>query len=307
MSESKKAFDFSRGNMYVVDPLDVRIVGGLGLPPQERGPLDTDADVAHPLYDPRLDKIDISDEEVANTDAFGVIEAIEIAKYDEVATVVNGRTRIRRARLVNIARKKRGEPALKVNAILVRGDDTRLMGVMLTANALRHVDDPLTVIENARRYQARGVAIEDISIVFGKSVSTIKQLLAYDENATPEVKAAVEAGAISQSAGAELARARDPEKQREALTSLIALPGPKSARAAKKVAKKAKKGKDANVGVTDKRTLRKLLEAIENKNHKGNTSEKTLAWWQGVEDALKLATGDGDLDERLVSIMAEVA
>lgn len=309
----KKAFDFSRGNMYMVDPDEVCIVGGADLPPGERGPLDTeDPGPTHPLFDERLgDPVDESD--VANVDTFGVLEPILIVKREEpeghpVACVNDGRFRVRWARLVNRARKKAGLAPIKIGAVNQRGDDTRQQGVMISTNQVRKNDDPTVMLAKLKRYMERGVTIEDCAPVFKRSVSTLKQLLAYDDTAIDAVKKAVDNGKIEQTTAAEIARVKDPEKQKAALAEVLAsAPVGKKAskRSAKVAAKKAKKGADANVGIADKKTQRKILVHVEKKNHVGK-SDSTINFWEGFENALRMVLGDGDLDAKVVAVLKEI-
>jgi hypothetical protein len=97
MTASKKAFHFSRNSIYVVDPLDLCIVGGAhALPEAERGPLDSEHRKGdHDLYDVRIEE-ELSEEFVLSIDAFGVQQPVSIAKLEDGRpVVVAGRQRIR--------------------------------------------------------------------------------------------------------------------------------------------------------------------------------------------------------------------
>jgi hypothetical protein len=50
---NRRSFDFARGNLWSIDPSELCIVGGKSLPPDERGPLDTEVDPSHDLFDTR--------------------------------------------------------------------------------------------------------------------------------------------------------------------------------------------------------------------------------------------------------------
>jgi ParB family chromosome partitioning protein len=306
---TKKGFEFARNSIYVADPAELVIVGGKSLPPDERGHLDTEVDESHELHDERVD-MPLAEETIANIDAYGVMVPILIAKVgdDGLAYVVDGRQRVRAARVVNARRKKRGEPPIKVDAKVRRATgESSLLGAMVSTNEVRVGDDVPTKIAKAKRMLARGVSVEDTAVSFGCSLSTLQQWLHYDDHAIPQVKAAVDSGRLSQSAGATIARLKDPDRQAEALQSIsvAGADGKKPSLRAARTAVAKKKKPASSGGVVDKATQRRLLEAIEKMPHK-NASAETLSWWQGVEDALKLVTGDDDLDARLVKVLDEV-
>ena len=73
-----------------------------------------------------------------------------------------------------------------------------------------------------------------------------------------------------------------------------------------KSAAKAANGKKVTISVTDKRTQRRLLTYVQNTAHGSSASEKTLAWWEGVEDALKLVVGEEDVNPKLVGKLDEL-
>lgn len=302
---SKKAFDLSRNSIYVADPTtDLRIVGGTRLLGEERSELDTDDNESHPLWDSeRLDE-PLTEEFIANIDAFGVIQSITIAKLDDVATVVDGRTRVRAARVVNARRKKRGEPLITIECKMRRTDATGLMGAMIATNEARKNDEVMAKMAKARKYLARGVSEEDVARTFAISGETLKGWLAFDDNATIETKKAVSQGRVSASAAAELARVRDPEKQAAALSTLLIAPGKKTVIAARKAVAKTNGKEVDGVGITSKRKIKALLDACVATDHP-QAGEKTLAWWQGVEDALKLIIGE-KVEPRLATILEKL-
>jgi hypothetical protein len=152
----------------------------------------------------------------------------------------------------------------------------------------------------------RGVSAEDAAITFAVSKKTVEQWLAYDENATKEVKKAVESGRITVSAATDIVRKLgDADKQNAALDELLAATpnGQKpSRRAAKAAAKKATKGNDVNVGVPEKRVQKKLLAYIQQLPHP-NASVSTLHFWEGAETMLALILGADDADKRLTDAL----
>lgn len=298
---SKRSFDFARNTMWTIDPDDLCIIGGKKLLAPERGSLDTDDGEEHELYDPRI-LVPLAEEFVLNIDAHGVDTPILIAKIDDVAVVVAGKTRVRAARVVNRRRKGKGEPPLKVDCKIKRADATRLLGAMIVENENRRDDDVPAKLDKLKKLMGRGVSVEDCAIVFGVGVPTVKGWLAFEDNATAETKKAAAAGRLSHTAAATLARIKDPNEQRKALEDMLSTEGRTSRRTAQIAAKRVDAKKVT--GITDKRTQRRLLDVVQNTSH-GNAGERTLAWWQGVEDALKLVTGEADVDARLVGKLDE--
>ncbi len=307
MSKDKKqAFDFARNSMWSVDPMDLCIIGGKCLPKDEQGPLDTEEDTEHALYDLRLHE-PLTEEFVNNVYAIGVDTPILIAKLDDKAVVVAGRSRVRAARLANKRRKEKGEPLIKVDCKMKRDNEVGLMGTMISENEARRDDDMMTRITKFKRYLNKGVSIEDAAVRFNVSVATAKTWLAFDDNAIAATKKAVESGKISPSAAMALARTKEPEKQKEALDHLLEHAG-EGGRGTERAARMAtrKAGSGNVIGVTDKKTLKKLFEAVQNVPHSHNSSEKTLAWWEGVEAALGLVIGEEDADARIDGVLQQV-
>jgi len=297
MTANRRAFDFARGNLWSIDPMDLCIIGGKCLPTDERGPLDTDHGLEHDLYDERVGEA-LTEEFVNSVDAHGVDTPILIVKLDDVATVIAGRKRVRAARVVNARRKKAGEPPIKVDCKLKRATGSGLLAAMITENEARTDDGLLTKIEKLKRLMNRGVSVEDAAVHFSVSVTTVKGWLAFEDHATVETKAAARGGRLSASAAAELTKIADPDKQREKLAEMIGSVGSgekvsaRAARAASRVAR----GKA--VGVADKKTQKKLLHVVQGASHP-NISEKGAAWWEGAEEMLKLVLGEDDVDPRL--------
>ncbi len=306
---SKKAFDLSRDSIYVAEPItELCLVGGQNpefkLPEDQWGDLDTEADDTHALYDERL-SLPLSEEFIANIDAYGVLVPILIAKVDGLACVVAGRQRVRAARVVNRRRKARGEPLIKIRCAVRRSNDSGLLGAMIVENEARMDDAVETKISKLRRLLDRGVSEADAAITFGCSQATIRGYLAYDDHATDSVKKAVESGRISQTAAAHVVKLKDPEKQQAALDVLLSQPaGSKlSRRAAKTAAKRVAKPESTAENMT-RREQKRFIDFVQGLPHP-NASEKTLAWWQGVEDALKLVVGSEGVDERLTATLAK--
>lgn len=301
---NKRSFDHARNTMWTIDPDDLCIIGGKKMPAAERGSLDTNDGEEHELYDPRILEL-LTEEFILNIDAHGVDTPILIAKIDDVAVVIAGKTRVRAARLVNRRRKSRGEPPIKIDCKIKRGPATSLLAAMIIENEARRDDGIPAKIEKLKKLMARGVSADDAAVNFGVKVKTVKGWLAFEDNATPETKRAAEAGRLSHTAAAALARIKDPDEQRKTLDGMLATEG-RVTKAAAKTAAKVANGKKVAISVTDKRTQRRLLSYVQNISHGTNASEKTMAWWEGVEEALKLVVGEDDVNQRLVGKLDEV-
>jgi hypothetical protein len=302
----KRAFDFGRSNLWSIDPDDICIIGGKDLPKDEQGPLDTEADESHPLYDgPRL-AVALSPEFVNSVFTVGVKVAVGITKIDDHATVVFGRTRIRAARVANKRRLAQGLPLLKVNCVMER-DTTAigLAGTMIVENEGRRDDGPTAKVEKLKRYMAMGVSLEDAMIRFHQPTSVGQSWLNYEDHATTKTKKAVESGKISLTAAITLVRIKDPEEQNTALAELLTTAGNgKVTQREVKLAVKGNKPKSI-VGIHDKKTQMRFLEMVQSKSH-ANATEKTLAYWDGIEQAFKIMMGDDDVDQKLVKMLDDV-
>ena len=292
-----------QNTMWTFDPDDLCVIGGKKLPAAERGSIDTDDDEEHELYDPRILE-PLTEEFILNIDAHGVDTPIVIAKINDIPVVVFGKTRVRAARVVNRRRKARGEPPIKIDCKVKRGNATSLLAAMIVENEARRDDGILAKIDKLKKLMARGVAVEDAAVIFGKKVKTVKGWLAFEDNATTETKKAAESGRLSPTAAAMLAKIKDPDEQRKTLEGMLATEGRMTKDSATSAAKVAN-GKKVAISVTDKRTQRRLLSYVQNIPH-ANASEKTMAWWQGVEDALKLVVGEEDVNPKLVGKLDEL-
>ena len=303
---SKKAFDAGRDNLWSFDPDGLCIDGGKCLPKEEQGPLDTEVDESSPLWDVRLRK-PLDPEFVANISTFGVDTPILVVKREGIPYVVAGRRRVRAARVANRKRKAQGEPLMKIDAKQKRDSDMGLLGAMLQENQVRQDDDLLTALEKAKRLMNGGVSMEDTALRLGVTLPHFKTWLAFDDNALGATKKALAAGKISPSTAITLARTKEPEQQRAALDEVLATVGAggkSSPRAAKEAVKAA--GGKVVASITDKKTLKRLYEAVQNVPHPHNSSDKTLAFWEGAEQMLVLIMGEEDADQRLEKVYAEL-
>jgi ParB family chromosome partitioning protein len=300
---AKKAFDLGRDSVYTADPAtQLRIVGGrVHLTGDELGELDDDR-TGHTLYDRLSLTTEIDEDEIANVDAFGVLQPIIVAKDpdDGLANVVVGRGRVRKARLANIRRAARGMPLIKIRCISRSVGDLDAVGVIISENEHRRVTSVLEKIEKAKLYQAIGADNERIAQAFRVKPKTVIGWLAFDENAIKETKAAVSRGDLSASAAGVVAAIRDPEKQAAELARMLAAPGKKTVVAARKAAAAAN-GKPTST-VLSKRALAAVLEVALSTTHP-NATDRTLGWWDGLEIGIRLALGEQSSDQRVTSLL----
>ena len=232
--------EFARGKNYRVDPLDVRIIGGANfIEPGERGPLDTD-DLIHELIPDDLHE-PLDPAFVETVRRKGVIMAIVIAPIDGTATVLEGRNRIRAARIINIERRANGDLPIVVSCTTQTGGEAEQVSVMLITNFARKEWKPIDRLRAAQKLMATGVDPDTAAAHVGLTPAQLEALLTID-GSTVEMRAAVEKGELSVTAAAELTKVRDPARQREAIAATVASGG--TVRAAKRAGATAR-GKEA--------------------------------------------------------------
>lgn len=260
---TKKAFDFTCSSIFVADPMQLCIIGGAALPDGQRGPVDTDEDRAHVLYDPRL-RLPIDGAHLANVDAMGILEPVLITKLDGKPVVVDGRQRVRWARLVNAQRAERGDPPISVECKNVRSTELRLFSVMIGANEVRTDDSIPAKVEKIKRGKERGISDDDLAIAFGCTPAYVRQLLAFDDRAVDEVRAAVADGSIAPTAAMHLVRnAKSDDAQRSALAKLVESGEKPSTQRAVRAAKE-ESGEPVARRPTRKEIRARLERALEN-------------------------------------------
>lgn len=300
---NKKAFDLACTSVYVADPTtELRIIGGRCLAKDEIGSLDTDPDPSHPLSDLHRLKRPLPEMFVKNIDFRGVDVPIRIVKLDDVATVIDGKTRVRAARLVNQLRIARGEQPIKIKCVIQRDTAaSALSSSVVSANNARIDDSFFDKLEKAKKLIDLGIAEDDVAMMFCVGVHTIRGWLAFDDGATDETKQAVKDGRIGATVAAELARITDPDEQRARLSELVTAPDGKAKSV--KAARQAR-GAKGSAALTGKKDQVRLLERIRAMSH-GSRSEKTIAFWHGAEEMLKLVLGDKEADDRLKEALRE--
>ena len=184
-----------RKDMYAGDPRSLVIIG-----------LDTDDGPSHPLWDERI-KYELKPEFVANIGFLGVQEPITVIreKLDETDeggkaksryVVVDGRQRVRAARLVNEKRTAAGEPLSEIAYVVKKVSETGQVDLMLALNEHRRGDDPLTKCEKCLRALNAGVDKLNIANDMGITPLTLGKYLSIAADCTRKVKDALRAEQI---------------------------------------------------------------------------------------------------------------
>lgn len=150
------------------------------------------SDPGHELWDERSLR-PINEELLADIRAHGVLVPLIIREngrhepgvFPDGATplileVIDGRQRLRAARVINERNKQIGKPPITVPCVvrIDAGDETVAMGMMLATNELRTADPPSVSAAKALRMQERGAAVEAIARALGKTTTETKHLLA---------------------------------------------------------------------------------------------------------------------------------
>jgi ParB family chromosome partitioning protein len=259
-------------------------------------------DPKHALYDDRATQ-ELSDEFVCNVDYYGILEPIVVRKDPETGKieVVAGRQRVRAAIEVNKRRKKKGEKLLLVPAIVNRGDDLRMMGVMVTENEQRVANTPMQRANLAQRMFDRGATIEQVTTTLGCSAATVKNLQALLE-APAAVRNAVQNGKVSAAAAYKLARLPAAEAKAKLAEATTAAPRTKGKRdgAARRQMEVVTGVKKTVVGRTavEIESMRDIVE--ENDDLAGEIKRVMVAvfdWMLGAEADLREICGMDEVDE----------
>jgi len=239
-----QAFDGARGQYFLLNPEDLTLV----------------TDEKHYLYSPRV-ALPINQGMVDSIKAFGVQEAIFVKKDGDKTLVVNGRQRVKNALEANKQLRADGKELVKIKAIVLKGTDAFLSGVMILTDELRQNDRPVAKAEKISRYMAMGRTEEEAAVVLGITPQGVKQLLSL-LNCAPQVQHAVADGSLSVTAASQLAKlSRD--EQTEKLESLLAEAGtkPEGKRKGKVTVKAARKAAGAKDGAPTKSEVRALFES----------------------------------------------
>lgn len=290
MSSSKKAFDAKRNNTFSFDPDELIIVGGDGAGDHPVPDESTDPLIAE-CYDPDV-HLELEPGFAANIDTFGVVQPITIVKIAGQPYVVDGRTRVRGARVAKAAQLARGEQTTVMVEckVMTASREGRLLAVMVTLNEARRSTSVLSKIAKMERLRDRGATDEDLEVAFQVSAKTVKDWTAI-AGASTVVKKAVESGKVTASDAVRVAKIEGVEMQRAAIEEIATLRGggrgAAGSAARRVVAKATGESTNGTEGVElTKRQLRKVLDLA-----KGTENEDPDPYWDGVHDALGLLFG----------------
>jgi len=191
-------------------------------------------DPAHPLYDPRVhDEPD--DAMVRNIMVYGIIEPIIVRKNGDKVEVVAGRGRVKCALEANRRLTAEGKQPIRVPAMLRRGADAEMYGVLISENECRREDNPLLKAEKAQRLINMGKTVEEVAIAFGVKRQSVDAWLALGD-VDQTVLDAVEQGEISATAASHLSK-MDRGEQVEAFEAMKAEGGKVTVERVKKAVK----------------------------------------------------------------------
>jgi ParB family chromosome partitioning protein len=222
----------ARNEIEYVEPDRITIIG-----------LDTDhTEGSHPLYDERI-HLELDEALVKNIMVYGIQHPVLVRREGGEMYAVDGRQRVRAAREVAKRQDEAGAFALKVPVIEAKGEDRRMVGLMISLNEQRKATEILDRAEKAVRLLDHGANLEELSIAFGRSIPTIRGWIRLSK-ASPLVHKALKEGLISSSAAVELAKFETREEQEAELAKLTAA-GERVSEAKAKKARRAATGTSA--------------------------------------------------------------
>ncbi|MFW8062515.1 hypothetical protein ACOIEN_28085, partial [Klebsiella pneumoniae] len=94
-----------------------------------------------------------------------------------LSCVVDGRQRVRHTLEANKRLSKEGKEPLLVPAVAKRGSAVRMAQAMVSANEIRQADTPLGRAKKMADALDRGHDEDDLSLMFGVSVQTVRATL----------------------------------------------------------------------------------------------------------------------------------
>jgi ParB family transcriptional regulator, chromosome partitioning protein len=206
--------------------------------------LDTEDGPEHPLYDERA-FLEVDSHLVANILVYGILQTVRVRREGGRILVVDGRQRVKAARLAADRSSEAGEYAIRVPVWESEGDDKRIAGIMISSNEQRKADSALDRAFKAVRLLALLGDEDEVGIAFGRSKPTIKNYLSL-ASADSRIHTAVREGSLSTQAAIELSKlARD--EQVAQLTQLMkAMTGGRITEAVAKAARREVQGTSAS-------------------------------------------------------------
>ena len=260
-------------------------------------------DEKHALYDERVTE-ELSDDFVSNIDFYGVIEPVIVRKDSESGKieVVAGRRRVRGILEANKRRKKRGEKMLLVPAVIRRGGELDLMGVMASENEARSATTPMQRAGLMQRMLARGATESQVATSMACSPATVKNLLALLE-APAAVRNAVQNGKVSAAAAYKLARLPAAEAKAKLAEATAAAPKTKGKRdgSARRQVEIITGVKTKTVGGKTSAEIESMKDLVEEHGDLAGEIKRVMVavldWMLGAEADLREICGMDELDE----------
>ncbi|VWD22235.1 ParB/RepB/Spo0J family partition protein [Burkholderia contaminans] len=246
-------------------------------------------DPAHPLYDERV-HMPISESMVLNIMFQGVLQAIEVSKNPETGDieVVMGRQRVRNAREANRRLREQGRPPVLVPANVRKVARAQrsldLSAATASENAIRQQETHMTTAAKMARQVTMGRCDEDIAVIFGCNVATVRSTLALLD-CCEAVQKAVDNGDILVTHARALAKV-SPTEQRSKVRELKEAAAGKSGHARSRAQRAVMDGGAARM--RSKAEIRVELEKAD-----GERAD-ALRWVLGIEGQVPTAqTVDG--------------
>lgn len=177
-------------------------------------------DKTHLLYDERIN-LPIDEGMVLNIKELGVLEPIIVWKDPEIGLtcVVAGRQRVKHTLEANKLLLKEGKDPLLVPGLLSAGQQIRWLNTWSAKTKFADLIHPLAGLKMSDALD-RGLDEDDIAVLFGCSVQTVRATLSLLD-ATRAVRDAVESGTVTVTRARQLASLK-PEEQREKVSEIEA-------------------------------------------------------------------------------------
>lgn len=265
-------------------------------------------DEKSPLYDERVhlpvDKAMVANMKFAPDGVpFGVIKAIIGRRNPETGKieVVDGRQRVKAAREANKELRKEGLEPIWVTVLIQRGQDHRMVGMLISANEHDQKDTPQGRAKKAARYIEMGRDEKEVATLMGVSEATVKNMIRYLD-APAAVRSAGDSGKITMADAYRLAR-EEPAEAKVKLAKLLEhaprTPGKKRSPNAKKAREVMGRPEPASESAAEpsKKSVKKLEDAV---------AEAIAAWveanwadgnWNGAPQDIPILIRKGDWRE----------
>ena len=287
---NNRADDAPRKEVKMYDPNVVVIIG-----------LDTDEGASHPLFDGESNETPLLEADVLFTYEHGVLQPVSCKRDGDKLLVVYGRGRTRQLREANKRRIANGLQPWFLPVQIVKGDALKMLALKHGENSHRRELNPMARARAAYELSQQ-MPEEKAAIVMGLGLQQFRKVIKLLDLA-PAAAKAVTKGELSASAATEMTGLSEAE-QTVKLAELLSASAKPTIRDVKAKVREAN-GKKIVISVGDKKTQRRLLTYVQNLSH-GNASEKTLAWWEGVEETLKLVLGEDGVNAKLVGKLDEL-